>query len=265
MPMPTRYLLALFVALASSGGVRACSCTTTGEPGACGKLAPTEVVFVGTVLSIENPPYEVSTENPGVQESRYRFRIDEMISGLGEEQEIDIYSGRGGGDCSYHFVKNQKYLVFPNRNKDRLVVTICSRTRHFNFAQAILPQLRAMRDGNPVASVYGLLQIGQQPYLSVTDDVPPQPLRNTRIELRDGDRVFATDTDSEGAFFIYSISPGVYSPWAKLPPNTEFALQMSNRTPPPSRWFRARVRNTTLWDYQRLSSRAGCLTKTAGL
>jgi len=181
--MPTWCLLALFVVLASSAEVWACSCVTTGEPGPCAKLTPTEVVFVGTLLSVENPPYEISMENPGEEQSRYRFRIDEKISGLGEEHEIDIYSGRSGGDCSYHFAKNQKYLVFPNRNNDRLVVTICSRTRPFNFAQAILPQLRAMRDGNPVASVYGLLQVGQQPYLSVTDDVPPQPLRNTRIEL----------------------------------------------------------------------------------
>jgi hypothetical protein len=73
--MQTRFLLALLLGLATSGGVSACSCVTVAnpDPRPCAKISPTEVIFVGTVLDIENPPYEVSTENPQAPLSRYRF------------------------------------------------------------------------------------------------------------------------------------------------------------------------------------------------
>ena len=232
-----RFLVVLLVGLTTSGGVSACSCVTVGnpDPTPCARISPTEVIFVGTVLDIENPPYEVSSENPEAPLSRYRFRVDESISGLRAGQEIDIYSGRGGADCSYHFAKGQQYLVFPYRGpaNDRLFATICSDTRPINEAQAMLPQLRAARDSDRVASIYGLLQISQQPYLSVTDGPSPEPLRDTQIELWDGDHVFESNTNSEGMFAIYSVPPGVYHLRATLPPNVEFARPIVNDPPAP--------------------------------
>ncbi len=224
--MSLRPLMVLIVALTVSGGVSACSCVEVGDAQAapCAKISPTPVVFVGTVLEIDNPPYEVSTENPEVSQSRYRFQVDEEISGLKAEQQINIYSGRGGADCGYHFLKGKQYLVFPYRNNSgQLIATICSQTGPVNDSRFVLTELRAARDSDRVASVYGLLQVGQQPYLSVTDDRPQQPLRNARIELRNDNYVFTSSTDSNGAFSFYSVPAGAYHVRADLPPNMELA------------------------------------------
>jgi hypothetical protein len=81
----------------------ACSCVVVAGLRAsnCADLKPIGPSFVGTVIDIENPPNERRVANESGL-SRYRFRIDENISGF-EEKEVDIYSGRGGADCSYHF------------------------------------------------------------------------------------------------------------------------------------------------------------------
>ena len=87
----------------------------------CGEFSPTSLVFVGTVESIENPPPDFdqaaksSVDMRTVDQSgyaRYHFRVDEKISGT-QTTDIDVFSGRGGADCSYHFQKGEQYLVFP--------------------------------------------------------------------------------------------------------------------------------------------------------
>ncbi len=102
----------------------ACSCF--GEaPGPCISMKKLGVVFIGTVIDIENPPDKAETFAGGV--SRYRFRVDENIAGM-NLKEVDVYSGRGGADCSYHFRINEQYLVFPYAEEDqRLFATIAAR------------------------------------------------------------------------------------------------------------------------------------------
>src|SRR5579862_751241 len=88
----------------------ACSCGQAAA-GTCGDFATIGPSFVGTVIDIENPP----DERRGADESglsRYRFRIDEHLIGF-SENEVDVYSGRGSADCSYHFRLGQSYLVLP--------------------------------------------------------------------------------------------------------------------------------------------------------
>jgi hypothetical protein len=73
----------------------ACSCLSLpNTAGTCRDLKATGPSFVGTVIDIENPPDERrGADQSGL--SRYRFRVDENISGF-EEKEVDVYSGRGG-------------------------------------------------------------------------------------------------------------------------------------------------------------------------
>ena len=234
--MPVRLLIILFALLTACGSVSACSCVEVGDPNPppCARINPADVIFVGTVVEIENPAYEVSTENPQVLLTRYRFRIDETISKLEGEKEIDVYSGRGGADCSYHFEKGKQYLVFSYRGTEspHLFATICSPTLPVANAQFLLPQLRAARDRDSVASVYGRIQIGQRPYLSVTN-VEPRPLQHALIQLQDSVHVFESTTDSNGDFSIYSVPPGEYRLTAELPRNVELARPLSSGPPPP--------------------------------
>src|SRR6185369_7028237 len=121
LSMTARLLVLLSFILFCSQVSLACSCGSSG-PQPCHGLSTTEVAFVGTVLDIENPPPDDGgLGGPGL--SRYHFRVDENIAGT-KSMEIDVYSGRGGADCSYHFRLSQQYLVFPYKGDDsRLFAT----------------------------------------------------------------------------------------------------------------------------------------------
>jgi len=217
-------VLLLFLVVAS-GRVWACGCVGS-APGPCKGLSATDVIFVGRVLQIDNPPSE-DVRRSSFGESRYRFHVDEKMSGALDE-EVDIYSLRDG-DCGYHFRLYEQYVVFPYRNSDgRLFATICSLTRPIELAQAILPELRDMRDHQRKASLYGILRAAEQPYESVTDDLLGKPLTNTRVELRSPDRAFAAQTDSNGVYAFYDVPGGEYRVQAELPKNLELAQEILN-------------------------------------
>jgi SdrD B-like domain len=212
-------ILVVILALATFCAQRslACSCGRfPGDPGNCHDLKATGPSFVGTVIDIQNPPDERrgSTDQGGL--SRYRFRVDENISGF-EEKEVDIYSGRGGGDCSYHFRMGQSYFVTPYKAKlkdfngaepGQFVAEICTETQPAASASALLAELRARKRGS---TVEGVLRTKQQP-----DDYD-HGMPNITVELRGKDNTLSTITDSDGVYRFFGIPPGEYQFAVKLP------------------------------------------------
>lgn len=152
------FSIALFVVGTSCAEhLPACGCGIIPRASNCAALKPIGPSFGGTVIDIENP----SDERRGADESGlslYRFRIDEDISGF-EEKEVDIYSGRGGADCSYHFRMGESYFVTPfSRNEfvvpylmevpsEKLMVGMCTETQPTASATALLKSLRARKEG----------------------------------------------------------------------------------------------------------------------
>jgi len=208
----------------------------------CGEFSPTSVVFVGTVETIENPAPDFdqaaksSVGMPTIDQSgyaRYHFRVDETISGT-QTTDIDVFSGRGGGDCSYHFQKGEQYLVFPYKKDDgRLMATICSETRPVELAKPKLAVLRAMRDHQPVASLYGSMRSVQQPYGSVSDDYHGKPVADTRMILRSDKNTLEAKTDAHGNYAFYGVPAGKYHVEADLPQHFEIAQTILSEAVPP--------------------------------
>jgi hypothetical protein len=255
-----RSLLACLLLIpALSTATRGCTCSDA-TPGACPGLQAGDVVFVGTVTAVEDvayaPPKSVdSSDQTGEQSSdqtadasakppaldasvkaaatvdaiasrltRYHFRIDERFappqaSALSEG--IDIFSGGEDGDCGYRFKPGQQYVVFTHQGTEgRLFATICSGTRTVSDAKALLPQLRAMRDGQRVASVFGVLRRSEPPFLALPDD-PDEPLPNVSLKLRSHEDRFETSSNSEGVYTFYDVHAGDYSFTAHLPVRME--------------------------------------------
>jgi hypothetical protein len=181
-------------------------------------------------MEIENPPSERREDQAGM--SRYHFQVEERFSGV-DTNEIDVYSGRGGADCSFHFQEGKQYVVFPYRAGGRLVATVCSNTRLTSDAEAFLPQLRAMRDGQKVASLYGVLRRTQQPYESTWQDDFDQPIGNTEVRLVSGKRSRKAKTDNSGVFAFYDVPEGKYKFEADLPANLVLAQAILSDPLPP--------------------------------
>jgi hypothetical protein len=187
-------------------------------PGHCGELKATGPSFVGTVVDIENPADEGLTSNQSGL-SRYRFRVDENISGF-EEKEVDVYSGRGGADCSYHFRFGQSYFVTPYKvtspsggdygaKQGQLTASVCSETQPATSASALLAELRARKRGSVVE---GVLRTKEQPN-DYNHEMP-----DVTVELRGKDITLSTQTDRDGMYRFTGIPSGTYQLAAKLPP-----------------------------------------------
>jgi hypothetical protein len=198
----------------------ACSCAVGPQsPGNCRDLKATGPSFVGTVIDIENPPNEQrGADQRGL--SRYRFRVDENISGF-DEKEVDIYSGRGGADCSYHFRMGQSYFVTPYKGTademagygekpGKLMAGICTETQPSASAGALLAELRARKRGS---TVEGVLRTKEQPY-DYDHEMP-----NITVELRGKENTLLTQTDGNGVYRFTGVPPGEYQFAAKLPPD----------------------------------------------
>jgi hypothetical protein len=216
----------------------ACTCSKA-PPGACLGLQKDDVVFLGTVVEIEDVPAPpsgapgsgISTSTPVI---RYHFRVDERFAG-DYAPDIDVFSGGNDGDCAFRFRKGEQYLVFPDRAEDdRLFATICSGTRPASDGRALLPQLRAMRNGERVASVFGVLRRSDPPLLAPSDD-PDDPLPRIQLKLRSHDDRFSTSTGPDGVYSFYDVHAGEYIFSASLPARMEFTQKTLKGGLPPFR------------------------------
>lgn len=231
----------------------ACTCTQA-APGKCAGLQKDDVVFMGTVTDVQRVASTNSdaaaansragadatgggaansgTVNSGTAGAppsfpviRYRFHVDENFSGAGAA-EIEIYSGGDDGDCGYRFQKGAQYIVYTQQETEgRLFATTCNGTRPVSEARALLPQLRAMRGGQRVASVFGVLRRSEPPFLAAAGD-PDEPLPRVGLKLRSRYDRFQTTTDAEGAYSFYDVHAGEYAFTAKLPAR----MQLTQKT-----------------------------------
>ena len=248
-----------FLILAGPAAVSACACSNA-APGACSGFQKGDVVFLGTVTEIEEvvQPLEEPGARPNLDRAddaissdastssvsaggaanpispftRYRFRIGERFAGP-EVAEIDNFSGGEDGDCGYRFKTGEQYIVFTQpETEGRLFATICNGTRLARDGRALLPQLRAMRNGQRVASVFGVLRRADPPFLAPPDD-PDDPLPNIALKLRSRDDRFSTSTGPDGIYSFYDVHAGEYSFTANLPARMELTQKtLSGGLPP---------------------------------
>jgi hypothetical protein len=229
----------------------ACTCSKE-PPGKCPGLQSDDVVFLGTVTDIAavaptsaaNPPAspdsnsaaDVANADAATQGNtpitRYHFHIDERFAGP-DSPDVDVFSGGDDGDCGYNFKKGDQYIVYTQQETEgRLFSTICNGTRRAADGRALLPQLRAMRNHDRVASVFGLLHRADPPLLAPSDD-PDDPLPKIKLKLRSKDDRFATSTGPDGVYSFYDVHAGEYRYTADLPARFEFTQKTLKGGLPP--------------------------------
>jgi hypothetical protein len=233
------FIAASFLLFFVPSGLRACTCSKE-PPGKCPGLQSDDVVFLGTVTDIANvaPATEASdganeaTLQSAAPITRYHFHIDERFAGP-DTPDVDVFSGGDDGDCAYKFKKGDQYIVFTQQETEgRLFAVICSGTRPAADGRALLPQLRAMRNHDKVASVFGVLRRADPPLLAPTDD-PDDPLPHIKLKLRSRDDRFSTSTGPDGVYSFYDVHAGEYQYTAVLPARFEFTQKTLKGGLPP--------------------------------
>jgi hypothetical protein len=231
MPGYMRWAVALFI-WSTPALVFGCSCGDLVARGACPLMKNAEeVIFSGTVLSAENPP-EAGTIEGQVGKARHTFRVEEVFSSRIPKQ-VDVYSARGGADCSVHFRIGEKYLVDGWRGSTGSIsASICSKTRFFRDSDPLLAELRFIKDGEKPDSLFGVLRRTQEPWAGASDPAYNQPLGDRAITLRLGVQEFHAKSGVDGRFSFRDLPPGEYTIWADLPPKLVLGEYILDRPVP---------------------------------
>ena len=212
--MENRYVplaLALLLPLALPVRADACSCAPGPHP-PCQAAWSADAVFVATVVDVIDVPPGRDTF---MRSRLVRLRVREaFLGGLGEE--VDVFTGRGGGDCGFPFSKNRDYLIYAHRVAGSNVLTtgICSRTRQMNAGED-LGYLRAPdRPETRIGTLRGEV---------VRRDPGPEgryvraPVAGARLIATAGAAEFSATTDRDGRYEL-ELPAGRYALRLEGPP-----------------------------------------------
>lgn len=197
----------------------ACTCVSSNPP--CDQTWKSgEVIFLGTVIDkvvIQAPP------RPGIiyaspERVAFRFSVRESFRGPAiPGQDIVINTGNGGGDCGYPFAVGTSYLVYASSNKDQLATSICVPTRPEVMVPAVVRQLRALQNGQPVDDLFGTIGTGPRG-VGYADLVETTPLADVQVRVIGGrSPELATTTDREGVYSFQSLPSDTYQVEVDLP------------------------------------------------
>ncbi|MGC4053828.1 MAG: hypothetical protein QM757_32235 [Paludibaculum sp.] len=158
------------------------------------------------------------------------FQVTESFGGVAPEaREIELLTGRGGGDCGIPFKPGDVYLVAAVVAEDGLLRTgICSPTRRIETAGAILRALRQQRDGKAPPALVGRILQQDRDYSGRLSRHIDKPLANTTIRLKSSTGLFETTSDAEGIYAFQALPGGRYEFDPVLPPGTTLASYLGS-------------------------------------
>ena len=159
------------------------------------------VVFVGTVISPEDPETEVLLHGSPVL-----FNVTERVRGSVGKQ-VSIYEPRTS--CDFSFKLRKSYLVFAYLENGRLTTSELTYTRPTWAAGALLWQLRTIGQGQPPVSLFG--------YLGEGGPTSERPKAGITIEAKSKHRTFTARSGADGSFEFNYLPPGLYWIKAELP------------------------------------------------
>ncbi|HEU0251536.1 MAG TPA: carboxypeptidase regulatory-like domain-containing protein, partial [Pyrinomonadaceae bacterium] len=197
-------IAALFGVLAPQ--VEACSCAPRSMP--CESYGLASAVFVGTVQSVRDAELSNTSWTPRV----FRFSVDKAYLGV-TGSEIEVSTGRGGGDCGYNFQVGQRYLVYAYLNRNnRLTTGICSRTTRYSQATEDLEFLDTVSSLPSGATIYGQVVRNTPP----KKDAPPIS-DEVVVKIEGGEVQREVRPDAQGRYRVAGLPPGKFKVTVQLP------------------------------------------------
>lgn len=189
---------------------QACSCAGPGTP--CDSYGSAAAVFAGTVIGIRELERPKPEDKVGLFYRRaFKFSVEQSYLGI-SGTEVEIVTGRGGGDCGYSFRMGGRYLVYAYRSQNQLATNICSRTKPFADANEDLAFLGNLSSAAPGATIYG--QIVADPTVKTelasiaSDALIIIEGNNVRREVR---------PDADGRYRVSGLPAGKFKVTLKLP------------------------------------------------
>ena len=212
---PRLFLAALALALLPwlAGEARACTCSQSGPP--CQDFWKADAVFAGTVVGVSGAEVDDGDYKRAVW--LVRLTVEQALRGV-EGPEVEVWTGRGGGDCGYNFKAGERYLVYAHRGQrdGRLSTGICSRTRLLSEADEDLAFVAGLATAAPTGSVSG--KVFKQNYEWREGEPFYKPLAGVGVRVEGPGASHELKTDARGAFRAKGLAPGTYRLRLSLPP-----------------------------------------------
>lgn len=206
--------LALSVICGFLGPRDASACWCLGPNPACRAFWTSSAVFVGDVMSIEDLP-ATSPPEPFLSTRRVHLRVRETFSGR-PTSEVDVLTGRGGGDCGYPFAVGEAYVVSANARADGGLSTgICDLTKPLGEASTDLAYLRALPTLTETkARIFGKAEMWDDDESGVTRP-RRTPYAGAKVVATGSTGRFAAVTATDGSFEI-RVPVGAYDVTAEV-------------------------------------------------
>ena len=210
-------LLGIVVVLALSG-VRANACSCMGPPSPCEAYGSAAAVFVGTVTGVRQKERSTNSNEIDWTPVVVTFSVEQSYSGMPGTQ-VEVFTGRGGGDCGYQFQVGRRYLVYAYRNDRGLSTGICSRTRLFEAATEDLAFLGTLSSVAPGVTLSGEIRLEGIKGAFVSSDAS--------ITIESDWQRKEVRPDKDGNFRVTGVNPGKIKVSLKLP--EKFTTDRSER------------------------------------
>jgi Carboxypeptidase regulatory-like domain len=187
--------------------VNACSCASPGTP--CESYGHANAVFVGTVTGVSTE--KRSKNETGWTPLAFKFAVEHSYLGV-EGTEVEVFTGRGGGDCGFGFAVGKRYLVYAYRSENRLSTSICSRTTAYARATEDLAFLGNLSSAPKGATIYGQIIRGTPRKKEV-----PALSEDTLVKIEGEGVRREILPDADGRYRIAGLPPGKYKIALQLP------------------------------------------------
>ena len=174
-------------------------------------------VFVGTVLDVTDVP-QSKNKFEFLTGRKVRIQVEEWFT-ASKGTVVEVFTGKGGGDCGINFKPGERYLVDASQWKGRLSTGVCSRTQKALYAGALIRELRKSRAGEKVPALFGVLESAPGYGSDVPNDKAPATLSGVRLTFRSEKTEVSAMTDAEGVYELFDLPQGSYSVTADLPTN----------------------------------------------
>jgi hypothetical protein len=204
----TAFTLISLIAFAAKAVACSCVGSTIGIL-PCQEYWAAAAVFTGQVTDIALVPIEGPKELNGYSHKRVRILLEESFRGV-SGAEVEIMTGMGGGDCGYGFKQGERYFVYAYRNQadNKLYAGICGRTVPLAKAGNDLEYARAIANGRPGASIFGILL--RYTYDAQRDLGKESGIVGAPILIEGNNKTYNLTSDDEGRFHLGGLSDGVY-------------------------------------------------------
>ena len=200
---------AFLLVLLASGRAQACSCAGPGQ--SCQAFGSSAAVFVGTVTGVRTREAKADAKGEIDWTPRlFKFTVVQAYSGVAGT-EVEVATGRGGGDCGYYFRTGETYLVYAYGGGEGkpLATSICSRTRPVAEAGEDLEFLRGLGARGPGVSIDVKVERTRQAVKSGgTQSLGG--LAGARLTVEGADESREVKTDSGGRARLTGLKPGTY-------------------------------------------------------